>query len=90
MLRAILVLALPAALAACGSVAPEGSVAFKEGWRYGCYLGYDHAGLNWYKGLTMNEPEYGNQPDWKVGWDEGYRTCFDKALISSFGENNGA
>ena len=80
----ILVVAL---LSGCSVSAPEPvSPAYAEGYRYGCYLGYDHAGYNWYWGLAQTPKRYEGAPEWQEAWERGYRECFDRALVTDYGD----
>jgi hypothetical protein len=69
------------ASAGCAPAGPTRSAAYEEGYRYGCYNGYDAAGYNWYWGLAHNKPTYSDSPEWQAAWDKGYRDCFNRGLL---------
>jgi len=69
--------------------APEGSLAYREGYRYGCFEGYEAAGRTNFYELRVNPPEYADSPDWEPAWEEGYRKCFDRAISTTSGEGGG-
>jgi len=68
-------------VAACASSGPPVSAAYREGYRYGCYNGYDASGYNWYWGLAQNKPQYAGSPEWETAWQRGYRDCFNRGLV---------
>lgn len=84
-------LALAAALAvalaaACtpGLVNPEappaGPPAFQEGYLHGCTAGFVDAGREGYQGILRpgDETRYRREPDYRRGFDEGSRACFEE------------
>jgi len=77
-----LVGALVAFLAGCGTWAPEGSPAYREGWTLGCYTGFTDGGWNWYWGQANQPAQYKNDPEWHAAWLEAYRKCFDRAAFT--------
>lgn len=83
----LLILAGTLLLAACGGgdkkpdprVPPaDASAAFKEGYEKGCPAGIEGAAkqsANWANSKV--DQRYGQDVDYKQGWDKGYFTCYD-------------
>ena len=80
-----LVLLLGITLAACGSMSPPGTPAYKEGWRYGCWQGDEDGGGSSYYGQLMTPPQQASSPDFKRGWDEAYGECYQRAVMRAPG-----
>ena len=75
------VLLLGITLAACGSMSPPGTPAYKEGWRYGCWQGDEDGGHSSYFGQLLTPPKHASSPDFKRGWDEAYGECYQRAVM---------
>jgi len=75
-------LVFPFVLTACAGPpgGPDASLAYQEGYRYGCALGWDAVGYINHWERTLSPPRYGDSPEWKVAWETGYRECFDEAI----------
>lgn len=84
----IFILAGAVLLTSCGGddkpkpdprVAPANSnAAFKEGYEKGCPAGIEGAAkqsANW--ATAKVDQRYGQDLDYKQGWDQGYFTCYD-------------
>ena len=80
--RAFLLL-LGITLAACGSMSPPGTPAYKEGWRYGCWQGDEDAGGSSYYGQLLTPPQHASSPDFERGWNAAYGECHQRAVLRS-------
>lgn len=66
-------------LGACGNpLPPPGTPLYQSGWGAGCDSGYTDAGRDGYSQNYRKGAEYGTDPEYKRGWDEGYKYCFDR------------
>ncbi len=80
MTKGLLALVALLGLAACVDTTSMGSEAYVEGWRMGCYAGYNDAGKTNYWGLAYGTPKHGESPDYQPAWYQGHTYCFDAAL----------
>jgi len=58
--------------------APEGPVAFRQGYEDGCYSGiadFPDDNMQWRR---KDEALYRSDADYKRGWDQGYKSCYDQ------------
>ncbi|HYB55365.1 MAG TPA: hypothetical protein VEK12_04280 [Alphaproteobacteria bacterium] len=88
----ILLAAGMALLGACGgddkpdprTPPANSSPAFKEGYAKGCPAGLESAakqGSNWNNSKV--DQRYGQDLEYKKGWDQGYFTCYDSQRSTS-------
>jgi hypothetical protein len=84
LIRGLIVMAIVGILAGCGSMAPPGTPAYKEGWRFGCWQGYDDGGSGPYFGQLLTPPRHAQSPDYQRGWDEAYGECYQRAIMQTF------
>lgn len=66
-------------LAGCqGGWPPPGSPLFQDGYAAGCDSGYAYAGRDGSDLDYRRGPEYKTNKDYKRGWDQGYKFCFEE------------
>ena len=57
-------------------------VSYKEGYTQGCSMGVSDAWKNrvsaGYPPRNERPAQYASDPDFRSGWDAGYKSCYDK------------
>ena len=57
-------------------------VSYKEGYKQGCSIGVSDAWRNRVSGgfppINDKPEQYASDPDFRSGWDEGYKSCYEK------------
>lgn len=72
-------------LAACNTalvnpeVPPHGPAAYEDGYLHGCASGFTDARRAGYQNAYRKDAtRYALEPDYRAGWDEGHRLCFEE------------
>lgn len=73
-------------LSCAGNREPTGSDALARGHVDGCVAGYSDAYRFSYAEVSpviwRNEQQYLSSPDYRTGWDAGYRKCYEQERSS--------
>ncbi len=82
---AVVAVAAAGALSACAPEGPPRSAARNQGWVEGCDTGYADAGRGAYdQARRRNDERYDSDPEYREGWREGYKECFEEEQRTPF------
>ena len=69
------------AIAACTSVKPHATEAYRSGYISGCSSGQVYAGKSGPE-APRDDTRYGSDPEYTKGWNDGQQECYTDAMAS--------